>query len=252
MLTLSALPLKKCWQQTKEIIQIFKTQNVREANNKNYLGHFPLQLEQRAPRTCFRLGKTGVRILKLRVLAALSVCVPAQGNAAGTVTETAICCSSSKAFPKELEILSLRIGDSFPKKCLLPRDRSCRISWFQVDLSVPAALCCQESPLEVWEVPVPPDQSEICEFSDPAGWRMGTGGTGISLPGKCLQGWKAPRNTAHELLYHHLTLNQLLSEYEPTLGLRWKMSNKKTLFLPHFFSCLMHTLLFKRTKSLTC
>lgn len=29
----------------------FQTQNVREANNKTYLGHFPLQLEQRAPRT---------------------------------------------------------------------------------------------------------------------------------------------------------------------------------------------------------
>lgn len=199
-----------------------KAQNVREANNKNYLGHFLLQLEQRAHRIwalvsphmgvtgrgltaavctktmgfsagkrpltrelgvecsgsseaegspitqtagqereslpgdwtpqiippklalcliyCFRLSKTRMARSSNAVLSPLSVCVTAQWNGAGTVTEAAIQCSSSKAFP-------------------CPGTRSSGTPLYRINLcQLPAALCCQGSPLEVWDLPVPPGQ----------------------------------------------------------------------------------------------
>lgn len=74
-----------------------------------------------------------------------------QPNAAGTVTGTAIYCSTSKALPcpgtGSWELLIT--GGLFCASC---------------------TLLLPGFPLEVWDVPVPPGQSEICEFRDCAGW----------------------------------------------------------------------------------
>lgn len=135
----------------------------------------------------------------------------------------------------------------------LPRDTELQNSWLQVDLSVPAAL---------WHLPgIPPRGLGCACASGPVWnpwirWLLG-GGQGqeeqelpwlgsVSRDGK-LQGAQL-RNC-----FSHPTSNQLLLEYRPTLGLRWKMCLiGKPFFFLIFFSCLMHIFVFKRTKPLTC